>query len=59
MKRKLSMAALAVLLVALLASDENYERDIFEEMQDHNVFDTAFDNCVDWDAYENFVMGEE
>ena len=50
---------LGTLLVALLASDENYERDIFEEMQDKNVFDTAFDNCVDWDAYENFVMEEE
>jgi hypothetical protein len=50
---------LGTLLVALLGEGGDWERDIYEEMQDHNVFDTAFDNCVDWDAYENFVMEEE
>jgi len=50
---------LGTLLVALLGEGGDWEQDIFEEMQDRNVFDTAFDNCVDWEAYENFVMEEE
>lgn len=50
---------LGTLLVALLGEGGDWERDICEEMQDKNVFDTAFDNCVDWEAYENFVMEEE
>lgn len=50
---------LGTLLVALLGEGGDWERDIFEEMQDEDVFDTAFDSCVDWEAYENFVMEEE
>ena len=47
---------LGTLLVALLGEGGDWEQDIFEDMQDENVFDAAFDNCVDWEAYENFVM---
>ena len=49
---------LGTLLVALLSEDENWERDIFETMQDRNVFDTAFDNCVNWEVYDGFVKEE-
>lgn len=46
---------LGTLLVALLSEDENWERDIFETMQDRNVFDVAFDKCVNWEVYDSFV----
>lgn len=44
---------LGTLLVALLADAENYSRDILESMSDRNVFETAFDNCVNWECYES------
>lgn len=43
---------LGTLLVALLSNTEDYDWKIFEDMQDHNVFDTAFDQCVDWEMYD-------
>lgn len=49
---------LGTLLVALLSEDENWERDIFETMQDRNVFDVAFDQCVNWEVYDGFVKEE-
>lgn len=49
---------LGTLLVALLSDSEGYDRDIFEDMLDHNVFDTAFDQCVDWEAYDAFLKEE-
>ena len=44
---------LGTLLVALLADSEDYDWDIYEAMQDHNVYDTAFDKCVDWVRYDD------
>ena len=44
---------LGTLLVALLADAENYDWDIYEAMQGHNVYDTAFDKCVDWVRYDD------
>lgn len=49
---------LGTLLVALLDDDEGWERDIFETMQDRNVFDVAFDQCVNWEVYDGFVKEE-
>lgn len=44
---------LGTLLVALLSDDEGWDRDIWEAMQDHNVYDVAFDKCVDWVRYDD------
>jgi hypothetical protein len=44
---------LGTLLVALLADAEDYDWKIWEDMQDHNVYDTAFDKCVDWVLYDD------
>ena len=49
---------LGTLLVALLDDAEDWDRDIFETMQDRNVFDTAFDQCVNWEVYDGFVKEE-
>ena len=49
---------LGTLLVALLDDAEDWDWDIFETMQDRNVFDTAFDNCVNWEVYDGFVKEE-
>ena len=49
---------LGTLLVALLSDDEGWDWDIFESMQDRNVFDIAFDNCVNWEVYDGFVKEE-
>jgi hypothetical protein len=44
---------LGTLLVALLSDAEDYDWKIWEDMQDHNVYDTAFDKCVDWVRYDD------
>jgi len=44
---------LGTLLVALLSDAEDYDWKIFEDMQEHNVYDTAFDKCVDWVRYDD------
>ena len=44
---------LGTLLVALLADAEDYDWDIYEAMQDRNVYDRAFDKCVDWVRYDD------
>lgn len=49
---------LGTLLVALLSDDEGWDWKIWERMQDRNVFDTAFDNCVNWEVYDGFVKEE-
>lgn len=49
---------LGTLLVALLDDAEDWDRDIFETMQDRNVFDVAFDQCVNWEVYDGFVKEE-
>lgn len=49
---------LGTLLVALLDDAEDWDWKIWEGMQDRNVFDTAFDNCVDWEVYDGFVKEE-
>ena len=49
---------LGTLLVALLDDDEGWDWKIWERMQDRNVFDTAFDNCVNWEVYDGFVKEE-
>jgi hypothetical protein len=43
---------LGTLLVALLDDDEGWDWKIWERMQDRNVFDVAFDKCVDWVRYD-------
>jgi len=48
---------LGTLLVALLADAEDYDWKIWEDMQDHNVYDTAFDKCVDWVRYDDLKRG--
>ena len=49
---------LGTLLVALLDDDEDWAWKIWERMQDRNVFDVAFDNCVNWEVYDGFVKEE-
>ena len=49
---------LGTLLVALLDDDEDWDWKIWEGMQDRNVFDTAFDQCVNWEVYDGFVKEE-
>lgn len=49
---------LGTLLVALLSDDEDYDWKIWEGMQDRNVFDVAFDNCVNWEVYDGLVKEE-
>lgn len=44
---------LGTLLVALLADAEDYDWKIWETMQERNVYDQAFDNCVDWVRYDD------
>ena len=44
---------LGTLLVALLSDAEDYDWKIWEAMQGHNVYDTAFDKCVDWVRYDD------
>lgn len=44
---------LGTLMVALLSDAEDYDWKIWEDMQDHNVYDTAFDKCVDWVLYDD------
>jgi hypothetical protein len=46
---------LGTLLVALLADAEDYEWEIWERMSDRNVFDSAFDNCVDWEKFDELL----
>jgi hypothetical protein len=46
---------LGTLLVALLADAEDYEWEIWERMSDGNVFDSAFDNCVDWEKFDELL----
>lgn len=49
---------LGTLLVALLDDAEDWDWNIWERMQDRNVFDVAFDNCVNWEVYDGFVKEE-
>lgn len=49
---------LGTLLVALLDDDEDWDWKIWERMQDRNVFDVAFDQCVNWEVYDGFVKEE-
>ena len=49
---------LGTLLVALLDDDEDWDWKIWEGMQDRNVFDTAFDQCVNWEVYDGLVKEE-
>jgi len=49
---------LGTLLVALLDDTEDWDWKIWERMQDRNVFDVAFDNCVNWEVYDGFVKEE-
>ena len=49
---------LGTLLVALLDDDEDWDWKIFESTLNRNVFDTAFDNCVNWEVYDGFVKEE-
>lgn len=49
---------LGTLLVALLDDDEGWDWKIWERMQDRNVFDVAFDKCVNWEVYDGFVKEE-
>ena len=49
---------LGTLLVALLDDTEDWDWKIWERMQDRNVFDTAFDQCVNWEVYDGFVKEE-
>lgn len=49
---------LGTLLVALLADAEDYEWEIWERMSDRNVFDSAFDNCVDWEKFDALLKEE-
>ena len=44
---------LGTLLVALLDDAEDWDWKIWEGMQDRNVFDVAFDQCVDWVRYDD------
>jgi hypothetical protein len=44
--------------VALLDDAEDWDWKIWEGMQDRNVFDVAFDKCVDWEVYDGFVKEE-
>lgn len=49
---------LGTLLVALLSDAEDWDWKIWEVMQDRNVFDVAFDSCVNWEVYDSFVKEE-
>ena len=49
---------LGTLLVALLDDDEGWDWKIWEGMQNRNVFDVAFDQCVNWEVYDGFVKEE-
>ena len=49
---------LGTLLVALLDDAEDWDWKILERMQDRNVFDVAFDSCVNWEVYDGFVKEE-
>ena len=49
---------LGTLLVALLGEGGDWEWEIWERMSDRNVFDTAFDNCVDWKKFDELVSAE-
>ena len=49
---------LGTLLVALLEDDEDWDWKILGGMQDRNVFDVAFDQCVNWEVYDGFVKEE-
>lgn len=49
---------LGTLLVALLDDDDDWDWKIWERMQDRNVFDTAFDQCVNWEVYDGLVKEE-
>jgi hypothetical protein len=40
------------LIEAALSEFEDWEMSVFEVMSDQNVFDTAFNQCVDWPAFE-------
>ena len=44
---------LGTLLVALLDDAEDWDWKIWEGMQYRNVFDVAFDKCVDWVRYDD------
>lgn len=44
---------LGTLLVALLSDAEDYDWKIWENMQDRNVYDVAFDKGVDWVRYDD------
>lgn len=49
---------LGTLLVALLDDAEDWDWKIWGVMQDRNVFDVAFDQCVNWEVYDGFVKEE-
>jgi hypothetical protein len=38
--------------------DEDWDWKVWEGMRDRNVFDTAFDQCVNWEVYDGFVKEE-
>ena len=44
---------LGTLLVALLSDAEDYDWRIYEQMQEHNVYDVAFEKCGDWVRYDD------
>ncbi len=49
---------LGTLLVALLDDTEDWDWVLYETLQDRNVFDVAFDQCVNWEVYDSFVKEE-
>ena len=49
---------LGTLLVALLDDTEDWDWVLYETLQDRNVFDVAFDQCVNWEVYDGFVKEE-
>lgn len=49
---------LGTLLVALLDDAEDWDWVLYETLQDRNVFDVAFDQCVNWEVYDGFVKEE-
>lgn len=46
---------LGTLLVALLGEGGDWEWDILEGMTERNVFDRAFEECVDWKKFDELV----
>lgn len=49
---------IGTLFVALLADAEDFEFEICGDMADNGVFDTAFDNAVDWKKFAEIVASE-